>query len=74
MSELEEQLLAVWKRWPLDQQRAQRLNAYTELGLSETRAVQIVNRLLSVADAWERDPVTVARLRRVRDSRMRRAG
>lgn len=73
MSELEEQLLEVWKRWPLDGQRGQRLNAYTELGLSETRAVQVVNRLLTDAAAWEHDPVTVARLRRLRDSRMRRA-
>lgn len=72
MSELEEQLLAVWRRWPLDGHRDRRLNEYAELGLSETRALQIVNRLLTVAEAWEHDPVTVARLRRVRDSRMRR--
>lgn len=74
MSELEEQLLAVWRRWPLDQQRDRRLNAFTELGLSETKALQVVNRLLSAPAAYEHDPVTVARLRRLRDSRMRRAG
>lgn len=71
---VEAQLLEVWRRWPLDGHRDRRLNEYAELGLSETRALQVVNRLLSVADAWERDPVTVARLRRLRDSRMRRAG
>lgn len=73
MSELEEQMLGVWRRWPHDRERDHRLNAYAELGLSETRAVQVVNRLLTDATAWEHDPVTVARLRRLRDSRMRRA-
>lgn len=73
MSELEEQLLDVWRRWPLDSQRGQRMRAYAELGLSETRAVQVVNRLLSLSAAHEYDPVTVARLRRLRDSRVRRA-
>lgn len=73
MSELEEQLLAVWKRWPLDAHRDLRLNEYQALGLSETRAVQVVNRLLTDRVAWEHDPVTVARLRRLRDSRVRRA-
>lgn len=72
MTELEEQLLDVWRRWPLDDQRDRRLNAYAELGLSEVRALQIVNQLLSSPGAWERDPVTVARLRRLRDSRTRR--
>lgn len=71
MSELEGQLLEVWKRWPLDAHRDRRLNEYKALGLSETRAVQIVNRLLTDPVAWEHDPVTVARLRRLRDSRIR---
>lgn len=70
----EEQLLEVWRRWPLDSQRDRRMNAYGELGLSETRALQVVNRLLTDPAAWEHDPVTVARLRRLRDSRVRRAG
>lgn len=74
MSELEEQLLEVWKRWPLDSQRDRRLNEYARLGLSETRALQVVNRLLTDPAAWEHDPVTVARVRRLRDSRVRRAG
>ena len=73
MSELEKQLLDVWRRWPLDGQRDRRMSVYAELGLSETRAVQIVNRLLSLSVAYEYDPVTVARLRRLRDSRVRRA-
>lgn len=72
MSELEGQLLQVWRRWPLDGQRDRRLNAYLALGLSETRALQVVNRLLLEPAAYEYDPVTVARLRRLRDSRMRR--
>lgn len=73
MSGLEEQLLVVWRRWPLDGQRDRRLNAYKDLGLSEVRALQLVNRLLSEPAAYEYDPVTVARLRRLRDSRMRAA-
>ncbi|WP_114202359.1 DUF3263 domain-containing protein [Janibacter anophelis] len=73
MSEVEEQLLEVWRRWPHDHERDRRMNAYAELGLTEVRALQIVNRLLTDPEAWERDPVTVARLRRLRDSRMRRA-
>lgn len=73
MNEVEKQLLEVWRRWPLDGQRDRRLNAYAELGLSETKAVQVVNRLLSLSVAYEYDPVTVARLRRLRDSRVRRA-
>ncbi|WP_346007249.1 DUF3263 domain-containing protein [Janibacter terrae] len=73
MSELEEQLLEVWRRWPHDHERDWRVNAYREVGLSETRAVQVVNRLLSEPAAYQYDPVTVARLRRLRDSRVRRA-
>ncbi|WP_068324999.1 DUF3263 domain-containing protein [Janibacter terrae] len=73
MSELEEQLLDVWRRWPHDHERDRRVNAYLSLGLSETRAVQVVNRLLSEPAAYQYDPVTVARLRRLRDSRVRRA-
>lgn len=73
MSELEEQLLGVWRRWPLDVHRDRRLAEYKVLGLTETRAVQTVNRLLSNPAAWEHDPTTVGRLRRLRDSRMRRA-
>lgn len=68
----EVRLLEVWKRWPLDEQRDRRLNEYLELGLSETRATQVVNGLLSDPAAYQYDPVTVARLRRLRDSRVRR--
>lgn len=73
MTELEEQLLATWRRYPLDGQRDRRLTAFAGLGLSEVRATQVVNRLLSEPAAWRYDPVTVARLRRLRDSRMRAA-
>lgn len=70
----EVKLLQVWRRWPLDSQRDRRVNAFQELGLSEVRALQAVNRLLTHPAAWEHDPVTVARVRRLRDSRVRRAG
>lgn len=73
MSELEEQLLEVWKQWPHDHERDRRLNEYARLGLTETRALQIVNQLLTDPVALERDPVTVGRLRRLRDSRVRGA-
>lgn len=73
MTELEEQLLATWRRYPLDGQRDRRLSEYAALGLSEVRATQVVNRLLSEPAAYRYDPVTVARLRRLRDSRMRAA-
>lgn len=73
MTELEERLLEVWRRWPLDGQRDRRVNAFAEMGLSEVRATQVVNRLLSEPAAYQCDPVTVARLRRLRDSRMRAA-
>lgn len=71
MTELEVQLLEVWRRWPLDSQRDRRVNAFAEVGLSEVRALQVVNGLLSEPGAWRYDPVTVARLRRLRDSRTR---
>lgn len=73
MNDLQRQLLEVWRRWPHDHERDRRMNAYAELGLSEVRALQVVNRLLSEPAAYQYDPVTVARLRRLRDSRMRRA-
>lgn len=38
MSELEEQLLGVWRRWPHDHERDGRVNAFRELGLTEVRA------------------------------------
>lgn len=69
----EVKLLQVWRRWPLDSQRDRRLNAYARLGLTEVRALQVVNGLLTSRVALEHDPVTVSRLRRLRDSRMRGA-
>lgn len=72
LTDIEAQLLAVWRRWPHDHERDRRLNEYVELGLSEVRALQLVNRLLSEPAAYQYDPVTVARLRRLRDSRLRR--
>lgn len=71
LTDTEERLLQVWRRWPLDSQRDRRLNEYAQLGLSEVRALQVVNALLTVPAALEHDPVTVSRLRRLRDSRTR---
>lgn len=73
VSELEKQFLGVWRRWPHDHERDRRLNEYKALGLSGVRALQAVNRLLTDPVAWEHDPVSVARLRRLRNYRMRRA-
>lgn len=73
LTDTDRALLEVWRRWPHDHERDRRMNAYAELGLSEVRALQVVNRLLSEPAAYQYDPVTVARLRRLRDSRMRRA-
>lgn len=71
LTDTEEQLLEVWRRWPHDHERDRRVNAFRELGLSEVRALQVVNGLLTSRVALEHDPVTVSRLRRLRDSRMR---
>lgn len=43
LKDTEEQLLVVCRRWPLDGQQGRRLIEYGGLGLSETRAVQVVN-------------------------------
>lgn len=70
LTDTEQALLGIWQRWPGLGERDRRANAYAELGLSETRATQILNGLLSREAAWRYDPVTVARLRRLRDSRV----
>lgn len=67
LTETERALLDVWRRWP--SRRDLRLNAYLELGLSETRATQIINALIDRPEAWEHDPVTVGRLSRLRSRR-----
>lgn len=71
LTDTEQQLLDVWRRWPHDHERDRRLNEYQAIGLSETRALQVVNALLHDERAHQYDPVTAARLRRLRDSRMR---
>ncbi len=43
-----------------------------QLGISPTRYYQLLNALLDDARAWEHDPATVKRLRRVRDDRRTR--
>lgn len=67
LTDTERALLEVWRRYPA--QRDRRLAAFLELGLSETRATQIVNALIDRREAWEHDPVTVGRLSRLRSRR-----
>ncbi|MFJ2739293.1 DUF3263 domain-containing protein [Streptomyces sp. NPDC087440] len=43
-----------------------------QLGISPTRYYQLLNALLDDSRAWEHDPSTVKRLRRVRDERRAR--
>ncbi|WP_346007411.1 DUF3263 domain-containing protein [Janibacter terrae] len=74
LTDTDRALLAVWKRWPLDGQRGERMMAFIDLGLSEITANQAVNRLLDRRDAWEADPVTVGRLARLRDARKKHRG
>lgn len=66
LTDTERALLGIWRRWPLDRERDHRVNAYAALGLSEVRATQVVNGLISKREAWERDPVTMKRLDRLR--------
>lgn len=67
LTDIERALLAVWQRWPT--RRDLRLASFIELGLSETRATQIINALIDRREAWEVDPVTVGRLSRLRSRR-----
>lgn len=69
LSEQEQALLGIWQRWPTPGERDYRVNAYRALGLSETRATQIVNALIDRREAWEHDPVTTGRLSRLREAR-----
>lgn len=46
-------------------------HAFEELGLSRIGYYQRLNALLSSSDALKHDPLTVNRLRRLRDSRRR---
>ncbi|WP_412080138.1 DUF3263 domain-containing protein [Streptomyces sp. SJL17-1] len=71
LGEREQALLAVERRsWPGPgaKERAVREN----LGLSPTRYYQLLNALLDDPRALAHDPVTVNRLRRVRDEKQRR--
>lgn len=67
LTDTERALLDAWKRYP--SRRDRRVNAYAELGLSETRATQILNGLIDRREAWEHDPLTVKRLSRLRSRR-----
>ena len=69
LTDIERALLDAWKRYP--SRRDRRVNAYAELGLSETRATQIVNALVDRREAWEAEPLLMGRLARLRASRSR---
>ena len=69
LTDTEEALLGIWQRWPALGERDHRVNAYAALGLTETRATQILNALVDRPEAWEHDPVTVGRLSRLRSRR-----
>ncbi|MGA5494839.1 DUF3263 domain-containing protein [Streptomyces cinereoruber] len=71
LTEQEQALLAVERRsWPGPgaKERAVR----EQLGLSPTRYYQLLNALLDDPRALAHDPVTVNRLRRIREERQRR--
>ena len=71
LGELERAVLAVERRsWPGPgaKERAVR----EDLGLSPTRYYQLLTALLDDPRALEHDPVTVNRLRRVREAKERR--
>ena len=70
LTETEAALLAIWKRH--EARRDLRLNAFADLGLSETRATQIVNGLIGRPEAWEAEPLLLGRLSRQRAARSRR--
>lgn len=67
LTDIERALLDAWKRHP--SRRDHRVNAYAALGLTETRATQILNGLIDRREAWEHDPLTVKRLSRLRSRR-----
>lgn len=68
LTEQERAVLAAWKAH--EGRRDLRLNAFADLGLSETRATQIVNGLIDRPEAWKVEPLLLGRLAR---SRRRRA-
>lgn len=63
----ERAVLAAWKRH--ETRRDLRVNAFADLGLTETRAAQIVNGLIDRPEAWEVDPLLMGRLARARSRR-----
>nr|WP_229897540.1 DUF3263 domain-containing protein [Streptomyces finlayi] len=68
MSARELAVLGVEKRgWPGPGAKERAIRE--QLGISPTRYYQLLNALLDDARAWEHDPATVKRLRRIRDDR-----
>ena len=67
LTDTERAVLAAWTRH--ETRRDLRLNAFSELGLTETRATQIVNGLIDRPEAWEVEPLLLGRLARARSRR-----
>ena len=67
LTEQERAVLAAWKAH--ETRRDLRLNAFADLGLSETRATQIVNGLIDRPEAWEVEPLLMGRLSQRRAGR-----
>ena len=67
MTYVERAVLAAWKAH--ENRRDLRVNAMANLGLSETRATQIVNGLIDRPEAWEAEPLLMGRLSRARSRR-----
>ncbi|UHH23537.1 MULTISPECIES: DUF3263 domain-containing protein [Streptomyces] len=71
MSERDRDVLAVERRgWPGPGAKERAIRE--RLGISATRYYQLLNALLDDPRALEHDPVTVNRLRRIRDERRER--
>lgn len=71
LSERDRDVLAVERRgWPGPGAKERAIRE--RLGISPTRYYQLLNALLDDARALEHDPVTVNRLRRIRDERRER--
>ena len=67
LTDVERAVLAAWKRH--ETRRDLRVNAFAEMGLTETRATQIVNGLVDRPEAWEVEPLLMGRLSRARSRR-----
>lgn len=70
LSERDTAILALEARW-FKHAGAREQAIHDKLGMTPTRYYQVLNRLLDDPDALAHDPITVNRLRRIRDDRQR---